>query len=471
MSTSSPLPERLVWDTPGWPAVAELAEGKPWDVRRSVDGRQVARRITVLRVRHQYQPDEWIEDNDQRRTIASAAVDLDVSGTPATLLARPYEMPAVVNGLRIYAELTDHWAHTGRTDIQQQMEGAVRLSVAAVGEPWGPATLRFPIGQYRWHSSSYRNTWNALVPFNNHYYHRGDDFGAIPDILEVLSPCGGVVTASPLPFGDDRSNAVGIRHHGHAEWRLAHMNVESIDPHLTPNTPVTPGQAIARTGCTWAGRKSQIHDPHLHVGLRLNDIPVSTYPYLVEAYLRDYDDSALAVAGGWHFALPGKPVRLDASRCVPRAGRNIDRVEWHLSDGRTTGRSVVNVSYDKPGLYAEELRVQTSDGREYRDFAHVRVWNLKRGRHCGWGWVYHTPVRGVTPKVKVTFRSKLVNLQRGKGKIDFGDRSRPVTIEEEVSHVYDKPGTYSVRVTGKGPGGEPVCAAMPVIVESADSQM
>ena len=39
---------------------------------------------------------------------------------------------------------------------------------------------------------------------------------------------------------------------------------------------------------TWAGRKSQTRDPHLHVDFILPDTKLSSYPLIVEAYLRDY---------------------------------------------------------------------------------------------------------------------------------------------------------------------------------------
>jgi hypothetical protein len=35
------------------------------------------------------------------------------------------------------------------------------------------------------------------VPYNKLYYHRGEDYGAIPDRLDVVAPFEGTVIATP----------------------------------------------------------------------------------------------------------------------------------------------------------------------------------------------------------------------------------------------------------------------------------
>ena len=47
----------------------------------------------------------------------------------------------------------------------------------------------------------YNNTWSGLVPFNLLYYHRGEDYGAIPDLLEVVSSIDGKIVSTPVPEG------------------------------------------------------------------------------------------------------------------------------------------------------------------------------------------------------------------------------------------------------------------------------
>src|SRR3712207_8830813 len=58
-------------------------------------------------------------------------------------------------------------------------------------------------------------------------------------------------------------------------------------PAPTVGTEVEAGRFPGRTGMTRAGRKSQTYDHHRHVELQYGGTKLSTYPFLVEAYLRD----------------------------------------------------------------------------------------------------------------------------------------------------------------------------------------
>ncbi len=242
------------------------------------------------------------------------------------------------------------------------------------------------------------------------------------------------------------------------------MNIETFDQTLTVGTQVRAGQMIAKTGMTWDGRKSQGHDPHLHIGFRFGRTSISTYPFLIEAYLRMYDDEVMAVAGAYHFAVPGESVELDGSRSVPRAGREITDYEWRLHDGRTVKEPQLRLVYDKPGLYCEELIVRTDDGSEDRDFAQVRVYDPKRGRNIVSGWIHYTPVRGIRPGTEVLFWNRLKKTS-GNVTIDFGDDTPAKTIGKEIRHAYSKPGIYTVTLRATGPEKEPATLKTRVVVE------
>jgi hypothetical protein len=211
-----------------------------------------------------------------------------------------------------------------------------------------------------------------------------------------------------------RSNALGLRLPSGILVRYAHMNIETIDSALVVGAAVKSGQALARTGCTWNGRRSQTHDPHLHVGFHAAGTSISPYPFLVEAYLRAYDDPVLAVAGGYAFTVPGGSVDLDGSRSVARpagaASAKPDRalaMRWVLHDGRIVEGPRARAVFDRPGLYSEELRVRAAGGGEDRDFLQVRVYDPFRGSDIGRGWIYHAPVRGIRPGTPVLFWHRL----------------------------------------------------------------
>lgn len=453
----------VIRDQPGWPIVFKLNIGDSCKVKRVVGGKTIERAVKLISVSEHWEPDYWIEDNQSQRTICKADVVVEVSGIRATLTARPYQMPVIVNGLKLYVETTRRWKSSRSAGIRR-MDADVSLSAVAENESWGPTDMVFPIRNYRWRSSTYNNTWASLVPYNRLYYHRGDDFGAIPDRLPVVASMEGKVIRSPLPDGDGRSNGLTIKSASGMTLRFAHMNIETIDPTLTAGTQVQAGRVLGKTGMTWAGRKSQSSDPHLHMGFRYDKTVISTYPFLVEAYLRMYDDRVLAVAGGYQFATPGQTIELDGSRSVPRQGRKITTYQWRLHNDKVIKEPKVQVSYRKPGLYSEELVVRTNDGSEDRDFVQVRVYDPNRGRHVSKGWFYHTPVRGIRPGTKVLFWNRLY-VTRGRVAIDFGDGTPPETIDKEIYHTYNKPGIYTVTLRATNPTAEPAVLKMRVVVE------
>ena len=103
--------------------------------------------------------------------------------------------------------------------------------------------------------------------------------------------------------------------------------------------------------------------------------------------------------------------------------------------------------YDRPGQYAEELVVTTSQGEEARDFAHVRIYDPDAGRDFAYGWAYASPVREVAPGTPVLFWNRLINTV-GPVSIDFGDGSSPGVITDDAVYSYRAPGHYTVTLTG-----------------------
>ena len=444
-----------------WPSVFELDVGESRRVERRAGDQTVVRNVKLLGVVHQMQPDLWCRENDSHEIFESAAVSVEVDDVPFTLLARPYQSPVEVNGLRLLVETTQPWALKASYERMDDVARAVRFSAVAAGETWGPPTLRFPILGYRWRSSTYNNTWLQIVPYNQLYYHRGEDYGAIPDRLEVVAPWAGTVTASPPPEGDGASNGLVVRHADGIEVRFAHMNAEQITAAAATGRTVRAGDVLGRTGCTWSGRKSQHSDPHLHVGFRRENLKISPYPFLADAYFRDYPDTLLPNAGGYAFTTPGRPVRLDASRSLARPGRRVAGFRWQLQDGRRVDAPVAETVYGRPGLYSEMLRVTADDGSADVDFLQVRVYDPAGGRDMARGWVHMHPGRNLAPGEPACFWNRLHAVEDTV--IDFGDGTPPAPFGESAEHAYARPGLHAVTVTGRGPGGEPVTVRLRVI--------
>jgi murein DD-endopeptidase MepM/ murein hydrolase activator NlpD len=450
-----------ILNVPGYPYMFELDPGETKLVALELNGKKITRNIKLISVKAFLEPNYWFRNNPE--TYSKAEVEVEVSGKKTTLLHRPYQMPVEFNGLRIYVETIQEWARNAEFSDMKNVGKTVRLSVCAAGQSWGPSNMIFPIKDYRWKSAAYQNTWSALVPYNLRYYHRGEDYGAIPDKLDVVAPFDGTIITSPLPEGDGRSNAVFIKNKDGMVFRLSHMNIESILPGSAAGNNIQTGSAIGKTGMTWNGKRTQNSDPHLHCDLRYNTTLLASYPYLMEAYLRTFPDKVIAVAGGYHFTTSGRTTELDGSRSIAAKGQKIRSYKWTLHDGRIINDARFSLTYSKPGLYTEELMVTTESGMVDRDFVQVRVYDSTTVKDLAYGWTYFFPLRGIQPNSQVLFWNRLVNTKTPVT-IDYGDGSSE-TIDKESHHSYKTKGRYVVTLSSKGIRQEPITVKMEVVVE------
>ena len=299
-------PARIIMHIPGYPEVFELNKGKMHTVLIQQAGSAVQRSIKLVSVTPYFESTLWFpagEDSNYQK----AEVVVEVSGEKMTLLHHPYQMSVVVNGLRLFVEEIKEWALDGAVAEMRDVEKDVRFSVKAAGEPWGPQTMVFPLQYYRCKAATYQNTWSSLVPYNARYYHRGEDYGAIPDSLMVVAPFRGVITATSLARDVSIANSVLIKNQDDVVAEVAHMDIENITDACTMNNQVNAGTILGKTGMKWNGKKSQVNDPDCHIELRYQQSSLASYPYLMDAFLRTYSDPVVAVAGGYQFTMAGKP--------------------------------------------------------------------------------------------------------------------------------------------------------------------
>jgi murein DD-endopeptidase MepM/ murein hydrolase activator NlpD len=452
----------IILNEPGWPLVFDLDPGENQQISRRYKNTEVKTDIRLISIKPFIEPNYWFPDSLERFNYYQYEVRIKIGNKNVLLYYRPYQMPATHSGLRVYVE-NIRQKQGGTNNRRGDMSKQVRFSVCLENEPWGTEEIEFPINDYLWRAAVYNNSWFSLVPFNSFaYYHRGEDYGAIPDKLDLVAPVSGKIVETPLPDGDGRSSSIVIDNEKGLRFSFAHMNIETINRDFPVGTSIQKGTVFAKTGMTWNGGKNQHLDPHVHMGIRVNNVNVSTYPFLMESYLKKYPDEVIAVAGGYRFATIGKPIVLDAGRSISRD--NSMKYVWHLSDGRTISERTAEIKYDKPGIYSEELIVSDGKGEVDRDFLYVRVFDHYRGRDIAFGWAYYYPVRNIKPGTELLFWDRLVNTS-SPTEINFGDTQDWQVIKSEITHKYQKPGRYVVTYRSLGVEGGPLCMKMEVIVD------
>jgi hypothetical protein len=464
---NQPSEGAIILDRPGFPFIFELNTGESCLINRSYNGTTVGRRIKLLGFQAYSEPNYWFTDPVPPSDYYQFRVDLDVSGEKISIFHRPYQMPVKVNGLRIYIENMKDWGKTPSGFDRDSLTRQVRIAVCLADEPWGPGDIIFPVNNYRWRANVYNNTWSSLVPYNFLYYHRGEDYGAIPDLLDLAAPISGKILVTPLSGKKSGSNEIVIGNTSGLKFNFYHMDLETIVQDYTAGTRIEAGSVFAKTGMTWDGRKAQGTDPHVHVDLDVDNVKVASFPYLMEAYLRKYPDPVFAVAGGYRFAEPGKQVILDGGLSFTRDMAPVKNYQWKLSNGKIIKTPEAVIIYDKPGLYAEELLVETEEGYQDRDFLSVRVYDPKKGKDIadgyGW-WAYYYPLRGIKPGTPVLFWNRLDGT-KSDVRINYGDDSAWEIIDREATHKFRKPGSYVVTLQSTFREDEPLTLKMEVIVE------
>ncbi len=436
---------RLFSSYVGWPSVIDLKCGGSITLER----RRRSWRIKLLSVRAGHSSDWRTGALSNGKMVKEAKVLLEIDGRQCVLRAAPYEPPMAFQGLRLYVEMTKAF-NSANAHSKEDFSYDARISAVLESEPWISEPFRFPLQGHVWRGNGYANVWNSLVPGPDSRYCLGEDFGAAPGTMNVVSCLPGVVKESPLPGGPSKSNKVVIEHSPGIQTAYGHMDFDSIPFRIVPGASVEAGDLIGKCGCSSHGGRRPDGSPRLHFSLRVDGAHLSPYPFLVESYLRDFPDNALPCAGADAFCNVGERVSLDSSGSVIRAGRSVAGVKWILSDGSSCESASAEIKYLSPGFHSEELRLTLDNGEEFRDAVRVRAFKAGVKGQAGFkSWLCQTPLRGVKPGSEVSYK-----LMDAEGvfieSVDFGDGSEPLARPHsgELSHSYSSPGVYTVDLKG-----------------------
>jgi hypothetical protein len=203
------------------------------------------------------------------------------------------------------------------------------------------------------------------------------------------------------------------------------------------------------------------------------------YPYLWEAYIRQYRPDILAVARPHHLVWIGQATTLDGSKSKSLTGE-IASYEWTFSDGSMARGAIQNRIYTEPGEYSEILKVTDSKGHVDYDFAVVQVYDRNQpGQTIPVLQPAYYPSLDIRAGDPVAFLVRTFNTDTGNEIWDFGDGTDPVSVRSvppthqnftegvfaETVHVYEKAGDYIVSVERSDSLGQLARAHLHVVVE------
>lgn len=419
--------------------------------------------VTLAKVETFFEP--FYQDGDWYEIFWKARVDVTVNGVEASLWCKPYQIPVKVAGLNMQVDLVK--GVEGGLD-ECALKKDIRISLRDAGLPWITKNYCFPVRNYKWRGSNYAHTWNGFVSVHSRtktvYYHRGEDFGAIPERHMIAALDDSVLHMAPQETGDGDSNYILTRDADY-QYCYAHANAPFAPEVFHAGRALKQGEGIKLTGNTWNGRP--VRDPHLHISMETcpQADKLNTFFPMLTAYKESYPDELLAVAEGFRFCRAGESLTLDASATEEINECAKLNYTWELCDKSLACGSRITVRYERPGTYTEKVIVRDEKGRRAVDHVIVSVFD-RQGSERPFCWLNVYPMRHIKVWDDVEFLAAFYNMENVV--IDFGDGGRKTVADNQsIRHVYGMPGCYTVTVAGEGPGGAGIFK-LEVLVEEAD---
>jgi hypothetical protein len=201
------------------------------------------------------------------------------------------------------------------------------------------------------------------------------------------------------------------------------------------------------------------------------------YAFAWEAYRKQYAPKLVAVARPHHFLAAGETALLDGGKSWSADGK-IVRYQWTFSDGGSAEGAQVERKYTRPGYYSEILKVTDAAGRSDYDFAVVVVAERDHPERVAPALhVAYYPSLALQPGDVVTFKARMFGATQGAETWDFGDGTPQAITQSSrsaephakdgyavITHRYQRPGDYLVRVERKDDHGWPAIGRVHVPV-------
>jgi murein DD-endopeptidase MepM/ murein hydrolase activator NlpD len=426
-----------------------------------------------------------------RLAVRDARVQVEIDGRTTWLTSAQYQLPITLGKAQIDCPITKGTTANSSSDAWG-LEKDARLRLWPAGSPLVRAgTFVYPVKQ-RWLANS---TQMANEPcyvnagddpqVRKIYYHYGLDFGGTEGMTQAVAATDGlVVSAGKETLPGYKDTPVAPRYDvvyllDDQGWYYRYSHFDSIDPAIKAGGRVQAGQRLGLVGKEGgSGGWTHLHfdifcrQPSGKWGCQ------EAYAFAWEAYRKQCDPRLVAVARPHHLAAAGEKITLDGGKSWSAYGKIVS-YQWTFTDGTTADGPRIERTYKQPGYYSEVLKVSDAAGRVAYDFAVVVV--ADRQQHAKMPPAVHVvcePSMNVRPGDEVTFKVRTFRVSEGEETWDFGDGSPKRKSRSNLSpaehakdgyatltHRYERPGQYLVRVERADAEGRPAIGYVCVPVE------
>ncbi len=416
-----------------------------------------------------------------RAAVRIARVRVEIDGQRVWLTSGNYNLPVTTGKVQVDCPITKGPASNSNGDAWG-LEKDARLRLWPAASPlFLPDKMVYPVKQ-RWFASA---TQMANEPVHNNgeedakvrkiYYHYGLDFGGAEILTEVVAATDGlVVSAGTAVLPGYAGTPVAIRYDviyllDAQGWYYRYSHLHSFAEGVKAGVKVKAGQRLGLLGKEGAsGGWSHLHfdifcrQPSGKWGCQ------EAYAFVWEAYRKQYDPKLVAVARPHLYLAAGETALLDGGKSWSADGR-IVRYQWTFTDGATAEGARVERKYARPGFYSEILKITDAAGRIAYDVATVVVAERDHPERVPPGMhVAYYPSLAVHAGEVLTFKCRMFGSTQGAETWDFGDGTPPAITHSNrnaerhaadgyavITHRYERPGHYLVRVERKDDHGWP----------------
>ncbi len=440
-----------------------------------------------------------------RGVIRSPYITIDVDGEKIKLPVAEYNMPKIVDQMRIACSVTRGIAEAVKKykDVYALEKDARIRCWPLYGHLFGPTPIVYPVRQKWFASMTQMPNERCYVdacelplvkPDSYIYYHYGMDIGGHDRAVPIVAARSGyvvvrgeqkIVEYDETIAGAPQYDRVVVR--DEAGWYYTYSHLDMIDPTIKLGGYVKAGDPIGVLGKEGtSGGWAHLHFSMVSMQPSGRYGQVDGYPFLVEAYFHERPGSLLACARPHLVGVVGEPLTFDGSRSLCD-GSEIVSYQWRFHDGNVVDDVKAVKIYSKEGMYSEMLTVKDGRGQTSVDFCVVQILPVDAdpSRTPPTMQLTYYPTDNLSPgqpiafKVRTFFGGEKFEVNRaGEEEWDFGDGTKAVTCSgapprgtlctetdfAERWHAYRKPGRYIVTVRRIGKNGLTAIAQVSVEV-------